>query len=112
MTLARGWIREVARNFEYALQGEPLGRLYNTRNPLPDGYQDPYVEGWDMEEEWEDDDERREDARENATEQEGEVEEEEGDEEEDEQEEDEATPPPALMRKYSPIRTHSGKERN
>ncbi|KAI9241337.1 MAG: hypothetical protein BYD32DRAFT_457998 [Podila humilis] len=32
--IARGWIREVARNFEYALQGVPLGRLYNTRNPF------------------------------------------------------------------------------
>ena len=87
----------MAQNFEYALQGVPLGCLYNTCDPLPDGYQDPYVEGWDMEEEWEDDDERREDACENATEQEGEVEEVERDEEEDEEEEDEATPAPPLM---------------
>jgi len=43
--MARGWIREVNRNFALATHGEPLGRLYNVRQALPEGYQDPYIEG-------------------------------------------------------------------
>lgn len=50
---ARGWIREVGRNFQLSLAGAPLGRLYDARQPLPEGYQAPYVEGWDDEPEHE-----------------------------------------------------------
>ncbi|KAF9537112.1 hypothetical protein EC957_008804, partial [Mortierella hygrophila] len=46
--MARGWIRELNRNFALSLHGEPHGRHY-VRKALPEGYQDPYVEGWDDE---------------------------------------------------------------
>ena len=60
--MARGWIREVGRNFQLSLSGAPLGRLYDVRQALPDNYHDPYIEGWDDradsdEEEQEDEDE-------------------------------------------------------
>ena len=39
--MARGWIREVNHNFTHAPQGEPLERLYDVRQALPEGYQRP-----------------------------------------------------------------------
>ncbi|KAF9342523.1 hypothetical protein BGX26_007355, partial [Mortierella sp. AD094] len=60
--MARGWIREVGRNFQLSLAGAPLGRLYDARQALPEGYQDPYVEGWDDESEHEEDREEVEDV--------------------------------------------------
>ncbi|KAF9955518.1 hypothetical protein BGZ72_003657 [Mortierella alpina] len=47
--MARGWIREVGRNFQLSLSGTPLGRLYDVCQALPDNYHDPYIEGWDDE---------------------------------------------------------------
>ena len=106
--IARGWIREVHRIFALALQGEPLGYLYNVRQALPEGYQDPYVEGWD--------DEQLEEKEEEVVEEEEESEQV-SDEEDDSQDgEMGAMLAPAPLhvkveRKYSPPRNRSGRVR-
>ncbi|KAF9367363.1 hypothetical protein CPB97_005884, partial [Podila verticillata] len=96
--MARGWIREVGRNFQLSLVAAPLGRLYDVRQALPEGYHDPYVEGWDNEAEHEEEEEEEvvdEDEEEGSgsdqgeeVEEDGEEDEEEEDGEEDEEEED------------------------
>ena len=53
--MARGRICEVGRNFQLSLAGAPFGRFYDALQALPEGYQDPYVEGWDDELEHEED---------------------------------------------------------
>ncbi|KAF9316276.1 hypothetical protein BG006_003628 [Podila minutissima] len=53
--MARGWIHEVGRNFQLSLTGTPLGHLYDVHQALPEGYHDPYIEGWDGESEHEED---------------------------------------------------------
>ncbi|KAF9271401.1 hypothetical protein BGZ88_006218 [Linnemannia elongata] len=50
--MARGWIREVGRIFQLSLSGIPRGRLYDVPQALPEGYQDPYIEGWGDEPEY------------------------------------------------------------
>ncbi|KAG0247409.1 hypothetical protein BGZ95_008715 [Linnemannia exigua] len=88
--MARGWIREVGRNFQLSLAAAPLGRLYNVRQVLPEGYQDPYVEGWDDEPEYDEDREEGEEVDVDEEEQgeEEEVEMDYGEEEDREEEED------------------------
>lgn len=129
--MARGRIREVNRNFALALNGSPLGRLYDVRHALPEGYQDPYIEGWDEEQVEEEEEEEVDEAQErddgheiNGEEERGEEEEEgneEGkgvsDEEDDSQEDEMAAalaPAPLhvkIERKYSPPRNRSGRVR-
>jgi hypothetical protein len=58
--MARGWIREVGRNFQLSLAGAPLGRLYDVRQALFEGYHDPYIEGWNDEAEYEEEEGERE----------------------------------------------------
>ncbi|KAF9293971.1 hypothetical protein BGZ88_004603, partial [Linnemannia elongata] len=127
--MARGWIREVGRNFQLSLAGAPLGRLYDVRQALPEGYHDPYVEGWGDEPEYEEEEEEEEGIDEDSKDEEEDVDEDQGedideDEEEgndgdqrDELEEDDDDD--ALdgyqvyaRRRYSPLRTRSGKTRN
>jgi len=127
--MARGWIREVGRNFQLSLAGAPLGRLYDVRQALPEGYHDPYVEGWGDEAEHEEEeedgeaiDEDNEDEEEDIDEDEEEdinEDEEEGNddsqgEEIEEDEDDDAWDEVQAHahRKYSPLRTRSGKTRN
>jgi len=119
-TMARGWIREVGRNFQLSLAGTPLGRLYDVRQALPEGYHDPYVEGWDGESEHEEEEEEEEeedvdeDEEEDNNDDEGEEVEEDDEEEEDGNDDnDEEDEVQLLARsKYSPLRTRSGKARN
>lgn len=110
--MARGWIREVGRNFQMSLQGEPLGRLYDTRQGLPEGYQDPYAEGWDDEQVVNEDEDNGEDDEDEG---EQETEEDDSENEEAEAEDVEDLDVEVLTtnrRRYSPLRTRSGKERN
>jgi len=120
--MARGWIHEVGRNFQLSLAGAPLGRLYDVRQALPEGYHDPYVEGWNDEAEHEEEEADEEDVDEDEEEGSGddrgeEVEEDEEEEEEEEEEveeEDDAQDEVQVdaRSKYSPLRTRSGKARN
>ncbi|KAF9370848.1 hypothetical protein CPB97_002411 [Podila verticillata] len=123
--MARGWIREVGRNFQLSLARAPLGRLYDVRHALPEGYQDPYIEGWDDESEHEEVEEQGEDVdrdeeedsddeeEEDSDDDEGEKEEE--DESDDDDEEDAGEGDEVRLHartKHSPLRTRSGKTRN
>ncbi|KAG0012224.1 hypothetical protein BGZ81_001707 [Podila clonocystis] len=86
---------------------EPLGRLYDTRHGLPEGYQDPYAEGWDDEQVDEDEGNEEEDRGEGEQETEGDDSENEVVETEDAEDSDEEV---LVRRQYSPLRTRSGKE--
>ncbi|KAG0059219.1 Beta-site APP-cleaving enzyme [Linnemannia elongata] len=107
--MARGWIRELNRNFALAINGEPLGRLYNVRQALPEGYQYPHVEGWD-EEQMEEEEKEEEEEEEEESEQ---VSDEEGDSKDGEMGAMLAPAPlhVKVKRKYSPPRNRSGRVR-
>jgi transposase len=119
--MARGWIREVGRNFQLLLAGERLGHLYDIHQVLPEGYQDPYIEDWDGKPDLEDREEEEDLGGEEEVEVEeeveevGEVEEEREEEREEEggkeDEDEEKRLVRSHARKYSPFRTRSGKVR-
>ena len=95
-----------------SLQGEPLGHLYDTHQGLPEGYQDPYAEGWD-DEQVVDEDEGNEE--EDDSEGEHETEEDNSENEVAETEDAEDSDEEVLATNccwYSPLCTQSGKERN
>lgn len=116
--MATGWIREVGRNFELSILGRRLGDLYDIRQALPPGYEDPYIEHMDLvqnpdleneaEEEYINEDEDDDDENVGQVEEDEEEEAGEGNEVEEEEEEE---PLAHSRRKYSPLSTRSGKMR-